>query len=353
MQVGNPRSSESPASEPGFPEFRVHRMKYRVLVLSLLANLIVTTAAAQRVAGVVDHSSALSLSGAVVTLDGGPIRDARVEVHDLLNGALVASGYSLPNGTFTFYNLPAGRYEVRTVSGLMEARERVDLDSMDQQVTLRLSERSNAGGGATVSVAEMRVPDKARKEFEKAEEAFRKHKIEDARAHCAKSLAIAPTYSRGLTLSAVLDMTDNKLDDAMKKAEQAVKSDYGYGVGYIVLASIYNELQRYDDSIRTLERGMPLVPNSWQAHFEMSKSLLGKGDYQHALASADRALQVAPQEYAPIHLVRAHALLGLKSYRDAMAELEKYIGDDPNGVDTANVRKTLDEVKAFVATAKK
>ena len=351
MKVGNTRSSESPASEPGFPEFRVHRMKYRVLALSLVTILTVT-AAAQRSNGSL-HNTNLSLSGAVVMLDGSPVRDARVEVHDLMNGSLITSGYSLPNGTFTFYDLPAGRYELRTMSGLMEAHERIDLDTMDQQVTLHLSERSNSGGGATVSVAEMRVPDKARKEFDKAQEAFNKHKLDDARSRCAKALAIAPTYSRALTLSALLDLSDNKLEDSLQKAEQAVKSDYGYGLGYVVLASIYNSLQRYDDAAKSLDRGIPLVPNSWQAQFEMAKALLGKGDYQRALASADRALQMSPQEYAPIHLVRAHALLGLKSYQDAMAELEKYIGDDPNGTDTANVRKTLDQVKAFVATAKK
>lgn len=327
-------------------------MKYRVLALSLVAILMVTAAAGQRSSSV-HNASSLSLSGTVVMLDGHPVRDARVEVHDVMNGAVVASGYSLPNGSFTFYDLPAGRYELRTMSGLMESHERVDLDTMDQQVTLHLSERSNAGGGATVSVAEMRVPDKARKEFEKAQEAFIKHKLDDARSRCAKSLAIAPAYSRALTLSALLDMSDNKLEDAMHKAEQALKSDYGYGLAYVVLASVYNSLQRYDDAVQTLDRGIPLIPNSWQAHFEMSKALLGKGDYQRALASADRAQQMSPQEYAPIHLVRAHALLALKSYQDAMAELEKYIGDDPNGTNTANVRKTLDQVKAFVATAKK
>ena len=328
-------------------------MTYRVLALSLAAILIVTAAAAQHSNASLQRGTALSLSGTVLMLDGTPVRDARVEVHDLMNGSVIASGYSLPNGTFTFSDLPTGRYELRTVSGLMEARERIDLDTMDQQVTLHLSERSNISGAATVSVAEMRVPDKARKEFEKADEAFNKQKIDDARSHCAKALAIMPTYSRALTLSALLDLSDNKLEDAMQKAEQAVKSDYGYGLGYVVLASVYNSLQRYDDSIRTLERGIPLVPNSWQAYFEMSKSLLGKGDYQRALASADKALQLVPQEYAPIHLLRAHALLGLKSYQSAMAELEKYLGDNPNGSDTANVRKTLADVKAFVATAKK
>jgi tetratricopeptide (TPR) repeat protein len=330
-------------------------MKSRVLALSVLASVLITTVSAQRnVLNNARNTSLVSLSGTIMTLDGHPVRDARVEVHDLMTGALITAGYSMPNGSFSFYNLPTGQYEVRSISGLQEARERVDLNTMDQQVTLRLTETSNQSArGATISVAEMRVPDKARKEFEKAEEAFKKHKVEDARSHCDKSLAAAPTYSRALTLSALFDLSENKLENATRKAEQAVKSDVGYGMGYIVLASVYNSLQRYDDAVGTLERGLPLVPNSWQAHFEMSKALLGKGDYQRSLASADRAQQMVPSGYAPLHLLRAHALLGLKSYTEAIAELEKYLGEDPNGVDTANARKTLDQVKAFVATSQK
>jgi regulator of sirC expression with transglutaminase-like and TPR domain len=85
----------------------------------------------------------------------------------------------------------------------------------------------------------------------------------------------------------------------------------------------------------------------------MAKAQLGKGDYQKALAAIDRAGQTGPAEYAPIHLVRAHALLGLKAYQQAMVELETYVSGDPKGADVANVRKTLDQVKAFVATSKK
>ena len=273
----------------------------------------------------------------------------------MLSGTVVASGYSLPNGSFSFIDLPGGRYELRAMSGLLEARERVDTQSLDQQVTLQLAQPSAraSGGGATVSVVEMRIPDKAKKEFEKAEQAFARHKLDEAQAHCAKALEASPTYSRALTLTALLDLSNNKLEDAAHLAEQAVKSDYNYGLGYVVLTSVYNAMRRYDDAFRTIEHAIPLVPNSWQAHFEMAKALLGKGDFQRALVSSDRALQTAKQDYPLIHLVRAHALLGLKSYTDAMTELEKYLGADPDSADNAAVRKTLDQVKAFVATSKK
>ncbi len=331
-------------------------MKYRVLVLFFILTALLSTAAAQRAfnGNNLHNGSLLNISGTITTLDGTPVRDARLEVRDLQSGTMVGSGYSLPNGSFTFSNLPKGSYEIRGTVGLEEARERVDIDSVDQQVTLQLSQAKPApGGGATVSVAEMRVPDKARKEYEKGEQAFAKHKVDEAQSHCEKALAAAPTYSRALTLKALIDLTNNKLEDAAQDGERALKSDYGYGLAYVVLASVYNATQRYDDALRMLDRGMPLVPTSWQAHFEMAKSLLGKGEYQRSLASADRALQMTRQEYPPIHLVRAHALLGLKSYTEATIELEKYLGADPNGADTAAVRKTLDEVKAFTASAKK
>jgi predicted Zn-dependent protease len=330
-------------------------MKYRVFLVFLVIVGLSTMVFAQRGSfSAMRASSNLSLSGQVLTTDGNAVRDARVEVHDIMTGTTVTSGYSLPNGSFTFNNVPPGQYEVLVMSGLHEAHERVSLEQMDQQVTLHIGAPVNQpGSGATVSVAEMRVSDKARKEFDKAKEAFEKQKIDDARAHCAKSLAEAPTYSRALTLSALLDLSDNKLEDAARKAELAVKSDYGYGMGYVVLGAIYNALQRYDEAVRTLDRGIPLVPNSWQAHFEMAKALLGKGDFQRALVSADHTIQIAPAKYAPVHLVRAHVLLGLKAYQDAMVELEKYIGADPQGSDTADARKTLDQVKTFVASSKK
>ena len=330
-------------------------MKYRVLPLVLLA-LLAVPAVAQRVMAPsrLDNTSIAFLTGNVVGIDGSGIRDARVELRDAYTGSVISSGYTMPNGSFTFTNVRPGQYELVATQGLQQSRERVDCTGALQPVTLRIASAAQASdGSATVSVMELKIPDKAKREFQKADEAFGKHKTADARAHCEKALAIAPTYSRALTLSGLLDLTDGKYDGAREKLEQAIKSDYSYGLAYVVLGATYNGMSRYDDALRTLDRAMPLVPTSWQAYFEMAKAQLGKGDYQRALASSDRAITLAPASYAPVHLVRAHALLGLKAYTDAVAELEKYLGGDPNGVDSANARKTLDQVKTFMATSRK
>ena len=113
-----------------------------------------------------------------------------------------------------------------------------------------------------------------------------------------------------------------------------------------------NQTSKFDDAVRTLQRGISLNPASWQAYFEMGKAFVGKGDFPTAIRNLDQAQQMAPATYAPLHLVKAHALLGMKNYTDAMAELEKYLEKDPNGQSSVQARQTLEKVRAFVATKK-
>jgi tetratricopeptide (TPR) repeat protein len=298
-----------------------------------------------------DITGTATVTGTVRSFDGKPIPDVHVEIRQDGNGHPIASAYTLPSGSFEFMNVPRGRYEVVARIGLQETREPLQLQEMNATVEIRMGDMSAAStaGSGTVSVAQMKVPEKARKEFHKAEEAMRKHKIEDSRQHIENALQLAPNYAAALTLRGILDLGENKFDQARSECEQAIGSDPNYGMGYVVLGATYNAMARFDDALRTLERGVALVPQSWQGHFEMSKALLGKAHYEEALRQINRAGELVPASYPAIHLVRAHAFLGLKNYSQAITELEQYLGGAPNGVDAANARETLDEARAFTA----
>jgi len=54
-----------------------------------------------------------------------------------------------------------------------------------------------------------------------------------------------------------------------------------------------------------------------------------------------------------MHLVKAHALMGLKFYDEAVAELEQYIKLDPAGPQAADAKQKLDQARAFTSTAGK
>jgi tetratricopeptide (TPR) repeat protein len=292
-----------------------------------------------------------SISGSVNTVDGQPVSDARIELRSS-TGATTVSGYTSLNGRFEFQNVPVGSYEIVADSGVDEARERVNVQNDLATVSLRLPRvgaASSAGNNNTVSIAELKIPEKARNEDKKAREALQKQDTASARKHVEKALEIAPQFAAALTTRALIELDDNHLDPAIADLEKAVQLDAGYGLSFLVLGAAYNHLQHFDDAIRALDHGVALMPNYWQGYFELGKAYLGKNDLPHAQAQLDRCKQQAPPNYAPLHLVRANLELALRNYPEAMAELEAYLDREPTGETSARARKTLGEVKAFLS----
>lgn len=308
----------------------------------------------QRTVGDAPERVSSNITGSVRTQDDHPIDDARVEIREISTGTIVASGYTSPSGSFEVH-VPDGTYEVIATSGLSEARDRVRVDGIGGSVTLRLPHIMGAApaGGTTVSVAEMKVPDKARKEFEKARVAMTRNELQESRQHLAKALEIYPQYSDALALRGVAAMAANDLQSAANDLNAAIQHDSNNSQAYVAMGSLYNRTKRFDDAIRTLDRGVALNPSSWQAFFEMSRAELGKGDFEAALRKATKAEQLVGKVYDPIYLVKAHAMLGMKNYEAAITEFEKYLAAEKDDPAAANeVRQQVQQIRSFVASAK-
>jgi tetratricopeptide (TPR) repeat protein len=294
-----------------------------------------------------------AVSGVVRYLDGKPVRDAHVDLRNTVTGATVASGYTTTNGSYEFMAVPNGMYEVVVSAGLVQTSERVQVSSMDANVNLQLAapEAADTGAGdrSTVSVAQMKVPEKARDAFKKAEKALAKHDIDEANKQCARALELFPKFPQALTLRGVLKLDGGQAEQALADLERAVEIDSGYAMGEIVLGATYNNLSRFNDAIRVLDRGVALAPASWQGYFELGRAYLGKSDFKAALRQLDKAAGLAPHDYAPLHLVRANLHLAQKNYPEAMNELEAYLQVDPQGAESAHARKVLDQVRSFTA----
>src|SRR5919201_1208151 len=114
-----------------------------------------------------------SISGLIRTSDGRPAKDARIEIHNPRTGQILATTYANTGGSFEI-NIPRGVYEVVGQLGLEETRETVAAEVGDVMVSLRLPGASTpqTGNRFSVSVSQMKVPEKARKAFKKAEDAM-------------------------------------------------------------------------------------------------------------------------------------------------------------------------------------
>ena len=297
-------------------------------------------------------SGSASLEGTVVSaLDNKPLQNVRVELRDPTNGTVITSAYTNGAGAFELGSVPQGLYRVVALFGVSQAEERVDLSSFKTTVSLRMPVNNPPAGGntgSTISVTQYRIPDKARNEFQKAQEASAKLNLEAAQKHVARALELFPSYADALTLRAILNLSNN-LPVAIADLEKAIQSDGNYALAYTVLGSALNMQSKFDEALKTLERGQSLSPDSWQSYFEMAKSYLGKTDYQAALRQLERAESLAPAEYPPIRLVRAQALIALKQYADAMADLQAFLQKDPSGPNSEAAQHMLQQTKELMA----
>jgi tetratricopeptide (TPR) repeat protein len=302
-----------------------------------------------------EHHAFSSVSGNVVGIDNRPLEHVRVELHSR-NGSIISSLYTDSAGTFEFHDLDSGNYDVMAVSGVDLAEQRIDLNNMPISIVLRMAASgspNDRNGKSSVSVAQYLVPEKAQAALEKAREASAKGKNDEAERHVAQALEIYPRYADALTLRAILKMNGNDIESALADVQEAITNDKNCGLAYSVMGALLNMQSKFDDAARALERAQSLSPDSWQGYFEMGKAMLGKAQYETALQQFDRAQTLVAHDYPLLGLAKAHAMLGLNRYSDAVTELQAYLAKEPNGPMSQDAQRLLAQAQASLARGDK
>lgn len=292
-----------------------------------------------------------SVSGTIQDMHNQRLHDVRVELRDA-NGSVVGSTSTNGAGDFDFSMVASGNYVVVATTGLDSVSERVQVSGWSNVVNLRMPVRtpeSGMAGNSTISVAQYRVPEKARNEFSKAREAMEKGKSDDANKHLSRALEISPDYADALTLRGVLKLDQKDVAGAVNDLDQAIHSDPNCATAYVVMGSALNSQAKYDEAIRSLQRAESLMPNSWQLHFEMGKSYVGKNDYPSALHQFDAAQNTGAAAYPVVSLMRGYTLLKMKQYPQAADALQAYLQKDPQGSNREHAQKLLEEAQSFMA----
>jgi len=293
------------------------------------------------------------ISGTVVTLDGKPQQDVSVQIHDLRGSGVLASTYTDRAGAFSFDMVPFGTYELIANRQTESIRQQVEVRDSVSVVDLRLN-TSDANAARSqnglVSLAELKVPQRARDAYSKAEQAIAKHHPADVSKYLEKALDIYPNYAPALTLRGAISLDKDDLTAAVDDFEKAIHSDSAYAMAYGAMAAALNRLNKFDDALRAAERASSLSPNSWQPYFEMAKSYMATADYQRALQQLAHAQRQMSQEYPPLHLLRASVLLALNDYEDATAELKAFLRIAPNDPHAAAARDALGKIAAIGAS---
>ncbi len=296
------------------------------------------------------HGPACSLIGRVASADGSPVAGIRIEIRDANSALIVDTTSTGTDGSFEVDNLSEGNYEVLAQAGASRVRAYVAVQFGLSSIDLRLPANGAPSRGSTVSVAAMMVPTKARNAYNKARQQFASGKSEQGQRFLERALQLYPHFSEALTLRGMVETRDHRFEAAQHDLEQAIQEDGSYGPAYTLLGAVYNSEGLFDEALQTLGHGAEVSPGIWQTYVELARASIGKGQYQEGLQFAAEAERLNGEGFAPLHLLKAYAMIPLKLYHDAKRELQAYLTQDPNGPDAEQAQLLLVRLQAADAT---
>lgn len=284
-----------------------------------------------------------TLRGTVVNSDSSPVADAMVEVRNVQSGNAVARVYTNGAGEFHVPMVTPGQYVVSVLDGTRTAQQQISFSGFEPEIKVSMGgpNANPAGKGATVSVANLGVSEKAKRALQSAKKALSKNKLEEAASALQRALSISPQYPEALSLRAVVHLAKGDTKSALEDAHHSVDIDPSSSVAYTIMGASYNATGQFLQAVTSLQQALRIDPNFWQSHYEMAKSLYGQGKSTSALQEVEAARKDAPKEFAEIHLVRGAILMQLHRTGEAAGELQEFLKQDPNNPEAANVERTL------------
>jgi len=288
------------------------------------------------------------IAGTVHNKRNEPLKDVRIELVPAMGamGATVTT-YSDPAGGFEFTNLSYGKYVLSATLGVAGTSQDIVVGSSQGWVSVGM-DSDPTSKDATVSVAELQIPSKARKALDKARHALRDNKLDEADHYIAKALLAYPRYCQALTLRATLALRKKSYEQALADAEKAVEYDPNDNLAYIVLGDSYISLNRLDDALRAIDRSTEIKPTAWQGYYEKGKLLLVHRDWAGALRQAAKAASLTNRDYPYLHVLKAFAFAGLNdrlSAKNEIAAFRRLKPDDSSW--PPQIRQQLNEMELF------
>jgi len=339
--------ADSSACHP-VPNLRLLAIQSAVSVC-LLLTMFARARAEDPVPPILPLSADVAITCTVHDALGHPVSGLSVEIRSAAQPLQIAVAPTLSDGSVSFHGLANGSYNVTVAGGILFPPKRVNIDSSNPTVVLHLPITIPQVAGQTnntVSVEQLTIPVSAQVALHKAYEAWQRDDLKQSRILANRALQLHPNYGPAMSLLGILELNEGRPADAIIGLQRAVRFNPNSPRTYLALASAYNELHNHTDALHALSIFKKLSLDSWQLHYEVGRAYLGQGRYEASLDEFDLSQQLAQQELIEIRIARAHALMGLRDYPAARAELQTAIRKSPKTPQATESRKLVDLLDA-------
>ena len=285
-----------------------------------------------------------AIEGSVI-IDGatGPAAQVRVDVQGITSG-----------GITTTFTDSTGRFRAPAQSGgavlvtvqeqgyePVEQRVEVGYEGIASGVLITLHKLKADPvdrGGYTVSVHDLKVPGKARREFEKGIGRVQKKDLEGGLNHFKEATNAFPNYYEAYYQIGLANLELRRGSDAEQALQRAIDlSGGGYAEPQFALGALLCERQDYSGAERVLRRGIEVDGNSVKGHLLLGQALFGQNRLAEAEKSAQEAL-LRRQDTPSAYILLANVHIRERQYALGVKELDTYLSMRPDGPTSEQAR---------------
>jgi len=273
-----------------------------------------------------------------------------------LNGAdfpYSASTLSGTGGRFRFKKLDPGAYVVlvflpgrgevrRTVEvrpSLADEKGRVSV-TIPFRPTGETIKRSN-----TVSVGELSVPDKARREYGRALKRLNKRDVEGARKHLLRAVEIAPNFAAAWNHLGTIAYLSADYEQAADYFREALKQEPGAFSPVVNLGGALLSLQKFQEALKYNRYARAQRPGDALANSQLGKNYYWLGDEEKALKYLKAAERIDPAHFSRPQLILAKIYLRRGDTKNAARELKDFLARHPDDENAAAIAAVLDKLQ--------
>jgi Flp pilus assembly protein TadD len=249
-----------------------------------------------------------------------------------------------------FSNVPSGTYHVEVSGqGFPLTDELITTTSGSTDFELEIKGRNDgvaAPSGPVVSAADLSIPAKALKEFDKSNALISRQDFPKAIQSLNRAIAIYPSYAAAYNNLGAVYAHLGERDKEREALEKAVRLNDHLAAAYLNLGRMNIAANDFPKAEDVLNKAVANDPNDPTGLVLLSYCQFQNRHFDDAIATGHRA-HVLSGQHSSVHLVAAKAFEQKHDAPGAIAELDLFLKEEPSGERADQARKDLTVLHAI------
>lgn len=282
----------------------------------------------------------------------------------LLDGTtdqVVGTTYTNDLGSADFSTVPLGNYHVKVSGDGIETTNsdtfEVDARKVTQEQYVTVRQLADSGPkpvsshSTMISVADLNVPQKARKELDKANVAMAEKNWKASLQHLNQAIAIAPQYATAYNNLGVLYGKMNDLPHEEEALKKAISLDDHFATPFVNYGKMCLQQKNFPQAEILLQKAISAEPNNPETLMLLADAQYMNRHFAAAIVSAQQSHSAGRDHPSFVHYIAARAYQQEGQQSEALAEFQRFLQEEPKGPRADQVRLDISKIEASTQRA--